>query len=436
MALNLQEMRAKMESKNASSQFQNKEFGSSDIFKFGDLKAGDEIRIRFVEDADKTNSFFWRERHSRTLRFNSLLLPNGTMMSKDTFVSVPAFNLKSNETNCDDLPQEYLYKSNEDVIQQKIKGFWIDGDKTSQALYNKFGKKVTYLFQGFVHSPGYETKLYRFVINKDLFNLIKTFMSDSEIEDVPCDIQNGRDFILKVSEKNVVINGTNQKVKDYVTQSKWSGKVSPLTAEEVAYIEEHGAFDLKKFLPKRPSAEQEQIMLDMYGASYDGNPYDIKNWSSTFRPDNIRLDQDGNVKLKEGEATTNIGTELPQVQQQPMYGVQQPFNQLGQPQMGQVQQVQQMYNPNLAGEQAYMVQQAQSMTQPMMQQVSEQPNWNGYNSPENRQMLVDSPVQVQVQQEPVRQTAPQIARDVTETVATSTVPDTISSIMAKLNMGG
>lgn len=428
MALDLKAMRAKMESKNASSQFQNTST-SSDIFKFGDLKVGDEIRIRFVEDADKTNSFFWRERHSRTLRFDSLLLPNGTTMMKDTYVSVPAFNLKSNETSLDDLPQEYLYKSNEDVIQQKIKGFWIDGDKTSQALYNKFGKKVTYLFQGFVRSPGYETKLYRFVINKELFNLIKTFMTDSEIEDVPCDVVNGRDFILRVSEKNAVINGSNTKVKDYVTNSKWSSKVTPLTAEELAYLEENESFDLKKYLPKRPTAEQETIMLNMYNASYDGNPYDIKNWASTYRPDNIRLDQDGNVKLKEGEATANLGTEIPQqtANTQPVYQ---------QLQMVQPQPFQQMYNPNLAGEQIYMVQQAQSISQPMMQQVSEQPNWNGYNAPENRQMLVDSPIQVQVQQEPVRQTAPQITSGITETVGGNTVPDTIASIMSKLNMGG
>lgn len=431
MALNLQAMRAKMESKNASNQFQNTST-SSEIFKFGDLKVGDEVRIRFVEDADTTNSFFWRERHSRTLRFDSLLLPNGTTMAKDTYVSVPAFNLKSNETNCDDLPQEFLYKSNEDVIQQKIKGFWIDGDKTSQALYNKFGKKVTYLFQGFVRSPGYETKLYRFVVNKDLFNLIKTFMTDSEIEDVPCDIQNGRDFILKVSEKNAVINGSNTKVKDYVTQSKWSSKVTPLSAEELEFINTHGAFDLKKYLPKRPTAEQETIMLEMYNASYDGNPYDIKNWASTYRPDNIRLDQDGNVKLKEGEATVNIGTEIPQ--SQPM--VQPAYQQVAE------QVVQQpIYNPLMAGEQVFMTQMAQSMQQPLVQPayhqvvqpIAEQPNWNGYNAPENRQMLVDSPMQVV--SEPARQTAPQIAKAVTETVDGNSVPDTIASIMSKLNMG-
>ena len=121
MTLSLQEMRAKMERRD-SSNIQNQS-GNSDIFKFGDLKPGDEVRIRFIEDADSTNSFFWRERHTRTLKFNSLLLPNGETMVKDTFVSVPAFNLKSNETSLDDLPAEYLYKSTEDVIQQKIKGF-------------------------------------------------------------------------------------------------------------------------------------------------------------------------------------------------------------------------------------------------------------------------------------------------------------------------
>lgn len=422
MALDLKAMRAKMESKNASSQFQNTST-SSDIFKFGDLKVGDEIRIRFVEDADKTNSFFWRERHSRTLRFDSLLLPNGTTMMKDTYVSVPAFNLKSNETSLDDLPQEYLYKSNEDVIQQKIKGFWIDGDKTSQALYNKFGKKVTYLFQGFVRSPGYETKLYRFVINKELFNLIKTFMTDSEIEDVPCDVVNGRDFILRVSEKNAVINGSNTKVKDYVTNSKWSSKVTPLTAEELAYLEENESFDLKKYLPKRPTAEQETIMLNMYNASYDGNPYDIKNWASTYRPDNIRLDQDGNVKLKEGETTANLGTEIPQqtAYAQPVYQ---------QLQMVQPQQVQQPTWVNPMQLQMEQVSQGEQIHQQFYYaepQVMQQPI-------QQRQVLVDSPIQVQ--QEPVRQTAPQITSGITETVGGNTVPDTIASIMSKLNMGG
>ena len=433
MTLSLAEMRAAMEK--GSSQANNNQTGNNDIFRFGDLKPGDEIRIRFIEDADPSNGFFWRERHSRSLKFDSLLLPNGTTMLKDTYVSVPAFNLKSNETSLDNLPSEYLYKSTEDVIQQKIKGLWIDGDKTSQALYNKFGKKVTYLFQGFIHSPGYEPKLYRFLINKDLFNLIKTFMTDSEIEDVPCSVQNGRDFILKVSEKSAVINGVNKTVKDYVTQSKWSSRITPLTEQEIAYIQTNGAFDLKKFLPKRPSAEQEEVMLAMYNASYDGMPYDIKNWASTFRPDNIRLDQDGNVKLKEGDATASLGTEIPPQQMHVTYTtypeqhgtvpVNQPFAQ-------QMPYQQPDYNPVVEGENAYI---QQHYVQPSQAHVTTQtvgtaqPNWNGYNAPENRQMLIDSPVQVNQPR-----TAPQMANQVTEKIESNNTQDTIASIMAKLNM--
>lgn len=399
MTLNLNEMRAKLSQSNSNSQFNNT--GNTDIFKFGDLKVGDEIRIRFLPDGEPANPWFWRERDFRVLKFNSLSLPNGTVMSKDTYVSVPAFNLKSNEDKKDDLPSEYLYKSTDDVIQQKIKGLWIDGDKTSQALYNKFGKKVSYIFQGFVHAPGYETKIYRFIINAGLYNLIKTFLEDDEISEVPCDYENGRDFILKVSERNAVINGTNQKVKDYVTNSKWSSKVTPLTEDEKRYIEEHGLYDLKKFLAKRPSPEQEEVMLAMYNASYDGNPYDIKNWASTFRPDNIRLDQDGNIKVKEGEATANIGTEIPQQPAVQPYAV--------------------------TPAQAFYAQ-PQQVQQEAVQHFQQQPNWNNYNAPENKQMLVDSPVQVQ------QPTAPQIIKENVEQVNTNNVPDAIQEIMAKLNM--
>ena len=156
----------------------------------------------------------------------------------------------------------------------------------------------------------------------------------------------------------------------------------------------------------------------MYNASYDGLPYDIKNWASTFRPDNIRLDQEGNIKLKEGEATARLGTEIPQ---------QQVVTNPGQQFFGQTT-YNQAYNPIRQGEQAYMAQMQQSMTQPMMTEQVQQPNWNGYNAPENRQMLVDSPVQV------TQQTAPQIIKQSAQTVEAETPNESIQSILSKLNI--
>lgn len=302
--VNIAQMRQAMATKEQSTSVV-RESTSSSVFSFKDLKAGDEIKIRFIEDKDEKNSFFWRENHRRTLMFDSVKLANGQIVNNRAYVSVPAFNLKSNDQNIDNLPEEYLFKSNEDAIQQAIKGFWVEGDKDSQALYSKFSKKTTYIFQGFVHTIGYEPKLYRFVITKDLFPLIKSFLSDSEIEDAPCDIENGRDFILKVGEKTAVIQGQNQKVKDYST-SKWSSKITPLTEAEREYLATTGAWNLSDFIKKKPSDAQQEIMMDMYHASYNGEPYDVAKWLKDFRPDNLRFDENGNLKdVKSNLAQTN-----------------------------------------------------------------------------------------------------------------------------------
>lgn len=89
MALTIAELRAKIN----SSQRQTNNFDSSSIFSFSKLNIGDQIRIRFVEDGE-ANDFFWRTRSTRTLRFDSIRLLNGTVMTNRTFVSIPAFNIK------------------------------------------------------------------------------------------------------------------------------------------------------------------------------------------------------------------------------------------------------------------------------------------------------------------------------------------------------
>lgn len=331
MVYSLEQMRALV--KEHDEEATKNKSGNNDIFNFGDVKVGSEIRLRFVEDKDPTNPFFWRQRNVRTLKFDSIKLLSGEVENKPVYVSVPAFNLKANESSIDNLPQEYLYKSTEDVIHQKIKGFWVVGDNASQELYKKFGKKTTHIFQGFVRSPNYEVKLYRFLVTNELANLIMSFMNDSEITSNPCDTENGRDFILRVSEKTANIRGSTQKTRDYITNSKWSNNSSPLTQEERAYLQENGLFDLKNFISKRPTAAQEKVMLEMYNASYDGMPYDVKEWSGTFKPSNVWLDENGVAHFREDNHLSKVPTELPEqkkvvlqdspmVQSQPVQSVQ------------------------------------------------------------------------------------------------------------------
>jgi hypothetical protein len=219
----LAELRARV---NNAQKSQNN-FDNSTIFSFSKLKAGDEVRIRFVPDGDPNNDFFWRVRSTRQIPFNSIKLANGTILNNRCRVSVPAFNLKKGDQNLSNLSADYLYESTDDPIQQKIKGFWGDSQE-SKDLYYRYAKRDTYVYQGFIRTPGYETKLYRFIISKQVHELIYSFMSNSEINDIPSDPVHGRDFILRVNEKSAPINGVMTIVKDY-SKSSWSYSESSLT---------------------------------------------------------------------------------------------------------------------------------------------------------------------------------------------------------------
>lgn len=298
MVLSIAELRAKVAQQNqvqaASTNY------SSTIFSFSDLKPGDQVKIRFIEDNDK-NDVFWRTRCTRALRFPSIRLANGSVVDNQVFVDIPAFNRKPGpdpkHENDFCLPDNYVYQSKDDAVNTRIKPLW-DGTPEGTIAYNKFGRQARRIFQGFIRTEGYETKLYRFVINQDLFNIIYSYMDDDELVESgaqPCDVVHGREFILKVTEKVASINGISRTVKDYST-SKWSSKESPLTAEEQAYLQANASYTLKDFIPARPSIEQEKIMLEMFEASYNNEPYDVVKWGKIFKPNNVQFDEQGNIK--------------------------------------------------------------------------------------------------------------------------------------------
>ena len=413
MALSIAELRAKI----SSSQRQTSNYDSSSIFSFSKLEIGDQIRIRFVDDGEP-NDFFWRTRATRTLRFDSLKLANGTILSNKVFVSVPAFNIKNGDVNLANLPEDYLYYSNDDVINTKIKPLW-DGTEEGTKLYNKFGRSERYVFQGFVRADGYDTKLYRFVINKDLFNVIYSFISDDEIMHTPSDPIHGRDFILKVTKKIANINGKPQEVKDYST-SKWSSNESPLTDAEQTWLSSNQPYVLKNFIPARPTVEQEQAMLELFEASFNSEPYDVARWGKIFKPDNVFFDEQGNVKdMKGNNNATTTATEVPQPTYQPMV---QPTVQPA------MQPMQQFVNPTTQGEVNFMNQMQQSMTQPMyaphpMVQVVEQPVYQP-------QVVAQAPVS-QVAQP----TAPQLIQQNTVEVSGDNPQAVINDILSKFNIG-
>jgi hypothetical protein len=148
-------------------------------------------------------------------------------------------------------------------------------------MANKYWKKRSYIFQGFVRqNPLGDDKvpanpIRRFVISSQIFNVIKSSLMDPEMEELPTDYLHGVDFNIKKTSKGGYA--------DYST-SNWARKESPLNEAEQAASEAHGLFNLTDFLPKKPNEAELRIIKEMFEASVDGQPFDNERWGSYYRP--------------------------------------------------------------------------------------------------------------------------------------------------------
>ena len=98
---------------------------------------------------------------------------------------------------------------------------------------------------------------------------------DPEMSEVPTHYTSGLDFIIRKTAKGGYA--------DYST-SNYARKETPLTETELAAIDTHGLYDLKSFLPKKPSDAELRVIKEMFEASVDGRPYDNDKWGAYYRP--------------------------------------------------------------------------------------------------------------------------------------------------------
>jgi hypothetical protein len=230
------------------------------IYPHWNMTEGTIATIRLLPDADTNNTFFWVERQIIKLPFNGV---KGDPNIKQTVVQVPCVEMYGD--NCPVLAEvRPWYK-----------------DETLKELANKYWKKRSYLFQGFVRAnPLGDDKtpsnpIRRFIISPQIFTIIKSSLMDPEMENIPTDYMHGLDFNIKKTSKGGYA--------DYST-SNWARKESPLTEVEQAAIEAHGLFNLADFLPKKPSEAELRIIKEMFEASVDGRPYDPDKWGAYYRP--------------------------------------------------------------------------------------------------------------------------------------------------------
>lgn len=137
------------------------------------------------------------------------------------------------------------------------------------------------MFQGFVKTNPLtddstpENPIRRFTITPAVFNIIKASLTNPEIEELPTDYQRGLNFNI--------VKGTKGGWSDYST-SAFARRETALTEAELAAIDSFGLFDLKSYLPKKPSESEQRIIKDMFDASVDGRPYDLERWGAYYKP--------------------------------------------------------------------------------------------------------------------------------------------------------
>jgi hypothetical protein len=213
-----------------------------------------------LPDADPNNTFFWIERAMIKLPFAGV---KGETNSKPTTVQVPCMEMWG-ET-CPILTE----------VRPWFK------DKSLEDMGRKYWKKKSYLFQGYVvdsklqEDKTPENPIRRFIIGSQIFNIVKNALMDSEIEELPTDYVRGLDFKIAKTSKGGYA--------DYST-STWARRERALSEAENAAIKQHGLFNLKDFLPKKPGEVELKVMKEMFEASVDGEAFDMERWGQYFKP--------------------------------------------------------------------------------------------------------------------------------------------------------
>lgn len=281
----LAEIRARLaaqENKNQNNG--NRTQSDNAIYPHWNIPEGTTATVRFTPDQDPSNEWgFWVERQIIKLPFNGV---KGKPDAKQIIVQVPCVEMFGE--NC--------------PILAEVRPWY--KDDTLKDMASKYWKKRSYLAQGFVRvnplgddvTPA--NPIRRFIISPQIFTIIKSSLMDPELEEIPTHYTRGLDFNIKKTGKGGFA--------DYST-SNWARKESSLTEAELAAIETHGLFNLKDFLPKKPSEAELRIIKDMFEASVDGRPYDPDKWGAYYKPYGLDIPESAGA----AQHTETAGTSSP-----------------------------------------------------------------------------------------------------------------------------
>jgi len=250
----LAEIRAKLQA--SSQQTGNSTSGGDNaIYAHWNIPDGATSIVRFLPDKDPSNTFFWIEREIIKLPFAGV---KNDPSSKPVVVQVPCVEMYG--LTCPILSQ----------ARQWFKEAKNEGDKSKEVLGKQYWKKRSYLMQGFIvdnklQEEKPENPIRRFVMSSQIFNIIKNALMDPEIEVIPTDYVRGLDFKITKTKKG--------EYADYSTSS-WARRERALTAQESEAIDKYGLYNLRDFLPKKPTEVELKVIEEMFVASVDGEAFD------------------------------------------------------------------------------------------------------------------------------------------------------------------
>lgn len=250
-------LKAKLEAKENNSK--PRQGGDNSFFPFFNSPENTTTTIRFLPDGDTTNDFFWVEKLHINLTFNGI-------------------KGQSNDPVTVRVPCMEMYGKPDPILSQ-TRSWW--KDPALEETARKYWKKKSYLFQGFVIDSPFtednapENPIRRFSISPGIFDKVRAAIIDMDFEDNPTDYVGGRNFRLKVTKKG--------NFRNYDTSS-WSPKVEPLNSAQLEAIDKYGLVNLSSLLPTEPTAEEVEMISEMFKDSVDEKAFDSARFGNSFRP--------------------------------------------------------------------------------------------------------------------------------------------------------
>jgi hypothetical protein len=260
----LAEIRAKLLAQQTKSENKGSSGGDNSTYPFWNAPDNRSATIRFLPDADPNNVYFWVEKLAIRMPFQGVKGDH----DREVIVTVPCMEMFG-ET-C--------------PVTAEIRPWW--RDPSLEALARRYWKKRSYIFQGFVVDSPFEEKelpdnpIRKFIINKSIFEIIRSSLMNPEMEDLPIDYHNGRDFKLTKTKQGEYAN--------YST-SNWSFKTRSLSMDEQDAVNNYSLFDLKTFLGKKPGPEEIEAIKEMFQASVNDEAYDPQKWGNYFKPYGLNI---------------------------------------------------------------------------------------------------------------------------------------------------